>query len=87
MPIYEYVCQGCGSAFELLVLPGSAGPPECPSCRSQDLRQEISAFAVSTPEKSQAAWKTARKKYERTTLRDKKVAERESAEHHLHHDD
>jgi putative FmdB family regulatory protein len=86
MPIYEYVCEGCGSAFELLVLPGSTASRECPSCHSKELRQEISAFAVSTQEKSQSAWKAARKKYEKTTLRDKKVAEREAAEHHLHDD-
>jgi len=86
MPIYEYVCQACGEAFEMLLLPGSSGAPECPSCHSKDLQQEISAFAVSTQEKSQAAWKSARKKYENTTLRDKKVAEREAAEHHLHDD-
>jgi putative FmdB family regulatory protein len=85
MPIYEYVCRECGSPFELLILPASP-VPECPSCHSRDLRQEISAFSVSTQEKSQASWKAARKKYEGTTLRDKKVAERESAEHHLHDD-
>ena len=84
MPIYEYVCGSCRSEFELLVLPGKSDLPECPSCHSRDLEQTISAFSVSTQEKSQAAWKAARRKYKQTTFRDKKVAEREATEHHLH---
>lgn len=83
MPIYEYVCKKCRSEFELLILPGKAASRECPSCHSQDIEQTISAFSVSTQEKSQTAWNSARKKYLNTTFRDKKVAERESAEHHL----
>ena len=86
MPIYEYVCRSCRSEFELLVLPGKSALLECPSCHGQDLEQTISAFSVNTPEKSQASWKSARKKYLNTTFRDKKVAEREAAEHHLHED-
>jgi len=83
MPIYEYVCRSCRSEFELLLLPGKSGPPECPSCHSQDLEQTISAFSVNTQEKSQASWKSARKRYLNTTFRDKKVAEREATDHHL----
>ena len=86
MPIYEYVCRSCRSEFELLVLPGKTASPGGPSCHSQDLEQTISAFSVNTQEKSQAAWNAARKKYKQTTFRDKKVAEREAAEHHLHDD-
>jgi putative FmdB family regulatory protein len=86
MPIYEYVCRSCRSEFELLLMPGKDRVQECPSCHSQDLEQTISAFSVNTQGKSQAAWNAARKKYKQTTFRDKKVAEREAAEHHLHED-
>ena len=52
MPLYEYVCQGCGHAFEALVM-GSATTQaaasadlECPRCRARDLERVLSSFAV-----------------------------------------
>lgn len=84
MPIYEYICRDCQRQFEYLLLPSSPGPPQCPACGGKKLEQALSAFAVNSAEKSSAAWKSERKKYERTELRDKKVAEREAIEHHLH---
>jgi len=84
MPIYEYTCRSCRHEFEVLLLPASTDPPQCPQCDSKDLGQTLSAFAVKTGERSSAAWKAARKKYQRTELRDKQVAEREETEHHLH---
>ena len=84
MPIYEYKCRGCGNEFEAFVLPQSPGAPQCPSCRSTDLEQLLSEFAVNSEERSQASLKAARKKYVNTTLRDKQIAEREEAEHHHH---
>lgn len=84
MPIYEYKCRGCGNEFEQLILPQSPGAPVCPSCQGQDLEQLLSAFSAKSEERSQAALKAARKRYVRTELRDKKIAEREAIEHHHH---
>ena len=84
MPIYEYKCRSCQNEFEALVLPKMKAAPECPSCHSQDLEQLLSAFSVNSKEQSKARWKAARKKYERTELRDKQIAEREADMHHIH---
>lgn len=84
MPIYEYKCLNCEDQFEYLLLPSSPAPPQCPACGGKKLEQALSAFAVNSAEKSAAAWKGARKKYEKTELRDKKVAEAEAVHHHLH---
>jgi len=87
MPIYEYKCRDCGNQFEALVMPWVKSASECPACHSQNLEQLLSAFAVNSQERSQSVWNAAQKKFEQTTLRDKKVAERESIQHHLndHH--
>lgn len=44
MPIYEYVCRGCGHAFETIVF--GSWVPACPSCRSEDLEKKFSVCAV-----------------------------------------
>ena len=44
MPIYEYACQDCGSAFELLVRSDTA--LECPQCHSPQLAKQLSVFAT-----------------------------------------
>ncbi len=44
MPIFEYVCQGCGHAFEAIVL--GSQKAECPKCHAKKLQQKLSAFAV-----------------------------------------
>jgi len=47
MPIYEYVCQDCGSKFEkLLRRPGEAAQLVCPSCGKDHLEQALSTFAA-----------------------------------------
>ncbi|MHB8881541.1 MAG: FmdB family zinc ribbon protein [Thermodesulfovibrionales bacterium] len=52
MPIYEYVCNGCGMDFEKLVF----GSPEviCPSCASANIKKKLSAFGMSGGDKPQA---------------------------------
>jgi putative FmdB family regulatory protein len=45
MPIYEYVCQDCGSAFEALVN-SSKVKSACPECGSKVLTRRFSTFAA-----------------------------------------
>lgn len=44
MPIYEYVCQSCGHAFEELVY--GEERVACPSCKAAEVGKVLSAFAV-----------------------------------------
>ena len=54
MPIYEYACQDCGNAFELLVR--SDTHLACPSCQSTQLEKQLSVFATgdSIPDRAPA---------------------------------
>ena len=50
MPIFEYLCEDCGSKFEKLVRrteskSGSEGV-QCPSCGQEHLAQQFSTFAA-----------------------------------------
>ena len=45
MPIFEYLCEDCGTKFEKLVR-GSADGIVCPSCGDSHLKQELSTFAA-----------------------------------------
>ena len=42
MPIYEYACESCESAFEKLVKL-SDPVPNCPECGSSEVRKKVSA--------------------------------------------
>jgi len=44
MPIFEYICKDCRKRFETLLY-GEA-QPQCPLCKSTNLDQQISKFAV-----------------------------------------
>ncbi len=47
MPLYEYRCQTCGHLFEKMVaFSQNSKLPECPQCKSQDTKKQISAFAT-----------------------------------------
>jgi putative FmdB family regulatory protein len=52
MPLYDFRCRSCGHAFEALV---RKDPPQCPSCHGVDLERQLSTFAVSSRERTQAA--------------------------------
>jgi putative FmdB family regulatory protein len=52
MPIFEYVCRGCGNEFEALVRSDTIA--ECPSCHSTELKKMLSVFATA-PSDTQAA--------------------------------
>ncbi len=46
MPIFEFVCQECGSPFEELVRSASATEEvTCPFCESDQVAKQISTFA------------------------------------------
>ena len=51
MPIYEYLCEDCGSKFEKLVRNGDA--VACPSCGESHLKPQLSTFAAHANGKSQ----------------------------------
>ena len=44
MPIFEYLCEDCGSKFEKLVR--NADGVHCPSCGQEHLKQQFSTFAA-----------------------------------------
>ncbi len=46
MPLYEYVCSGCGNRFEMLqrVGAGSSGV-SCPQCGGREVSKQHSTFA------------------------------------------
>lgn len=47
MPIYEYLCQECGTRFEKLIrgTTGADSTPTCPSCESAATQRVLSSFA------------------------------------------
>jgi putative FmdB family regulatory protein len=46
MPIFEFVCQDCGTPFEELVRSANAvGEVSCPYCASDRVIKQISTFA------------------------------------------
>lgn len=48
MPIFEYSCRKCGHRFEKLQKGAEAQVSACPSCGSEEVRKEISAFSSSS---------------------------------------
>ena len=44
MPIYEYICDGCGNAFEKIVRRGG-DEVDCPQCGGYAVTRQVSAFA------------------------------------------
>ena len=77
MPLYDYVCRGCGNEFEGLVRAGGE-PPACPSCKSQDLERQLSTFAMTSEEHVRELVKKERKK-----LLPKRQNEQREEEQHI----
>jgi putative FmdB family regulatory protein len=74
MPIYEYRCGRCANEFELLVLKTSP-VPACPACKSEELEQLLSGFAVDSDGTRQSSLEKARAKYKTSGKRkDEQVA-------------
>jgi putative FmdB family regulatory protein len=81
MPIYEYRCQECGHAFELLVLKTTV--VACPACRSEDLERLLSLPAIKS-ETTHARAMDAAKTRDRKQADEKNRAQRE---YEASHDD
>jgi putative FmdB family regulatory protein len=81
MPIYEYRCQGCGHAFELLVFKTTVAA--CPACGSEALERLPSLPAIKS-ETSHARAMDAAKSRDRKQADEKSRAQRE---YELHHND
>jgi putative FmdB family regulatory protein len=47
MPLYEYVCRGCGASFEALVRSWREAVA-CPGCRGADVEKQLSSFAFAS---------------------------------------
>lgn len=46
MPLFEFVCSGCGNQFEELVRSASViDEVVCPACRSGEVKKKVSTFA------------------------------------------
>ena len=83
MPIFEYVCLGCGHRFEFLKLPAATTVPSCPACQSGNLERQLSGFAMSTADLTKARAKAARKQQlQSKDYKDQQVARVEEREHH-----
>jgi putative FmdB family regulatory protein len=52
MPLFDYICKDCRKRFEALVS-GNRGA-QCPLCRSTNLEQQLSRFAVANGSESRA---------------------------------
>ena len=46
MPIFEYLCDDCGTQFEQLVRKGASNDVLCPSCGQSHLTTQLSTFAA-----------------------------------------
>ena len=46
MPIFEYICDDCGTRFEKLVRRSEENGVQCPSCGEHHLTQQLSTFAA-----------------------------------------
>ncbi len=54
MPIFEYLCEDCGTHFEKLVR-REGDEVLCPGCSSQHLNQQLSTFSAHANGRPQAA--------------------------------
>ena len=57
MPIYEYICDDCGTKFEKLVRNGTA--VACPDCGESHLSPTLSRFAAHSSSGKAASGKAA----------------------------
>ena len=46
MPIFEYLCDDCGTKFEKLVRNGASKDVPCPSCGQSHVTTQFSTFSA-----------------------------------------
>ena len=81
MPIFEYVCKGCGNEFELLIR--GQDKAACPKCKSVKLEKVISRPAIKS-ETTHALAMAAAKKRDQKQGYENMMTQRE---YELHHND
>ena len=81
IPIYEYSCKGCGSAFEALVRGTTS--PSCPACEGVDLERHFPLPTVHSTGTHDRALRAAKKRDARLSDGRNKAQQ----EYELHHDD
>ncbi|HVQ42185.1 MAG TPA: zinc ribbon domain-containing protein [Vicinamibacterales bacterium] len=79
MPLFDFICRGCGREFEALVRAGH--PPACPGCSGVDLDQKPAGFAVKSSERTQAFAAANRQKYSEIGYRESITREAEAKKH------
>ncbi|MFQ5883223.1 MAG: zinc ribbon domain-containing protein [Candidatus Methylomirabilales bacterium] len=47
MPIFEFLCRGCGASFEQFLMRREASV-SCPTCGSPEVVKQFSAFSMPT---------------------------------------
>jgi len=82
MPLFEYRCRQCGVQFEALVRSGG-NQPACPSCRTHDLEQLPSLFAVDSAGTREASRRSSLPRSQKVH-HDKDVGEQEDYDRHRH---
>lgn len=60
MPIYEYRCRSCESAFELLVRSNTV--PRCPTCGTTELEKLLSLPAIKSEATHDLAMRAAKRR-------------------------
>ena len=81
MPLFDFRCRACGHEFEALVRPQDVKATECSSCHGVDLERLLPTFAVSSPEKLQAAADKKRHKEAAVARRDNIAMDIEAERH------
>ena len=87
MPIYEYECDQCSHRFEQLVIPAQARlavDRTCPSCRSSQVKQVPSLFAVDS-ESTRQTNKNQGRRLAQKDLTEQNHTEMEAIVHHHRH--
>jgi putative FmdB family regulatory protein len=83
MPLFDFRCAACGHEFEALVRSQDVKATECPKCHGVDLERLLPTFAVSSPEKRQAAADKKRQKEAATARRDNIAMDIEAERHRV----
>jgi putative FmdB family regulatory protein len=84
MPLYEYQCRSCGHRFEGLVR--GSDVPSCPACQGRDLERLLSAFAMSSEERTREIVKATRKKLAPIRQNEQREEFQRTLREHLHDD-